>query len=237
MWTEPKTIDGGPARKAPGAQAGFTLMEVMVALVVFVISVVGLVSMQARSLEAQKAATEIRTAERLAQREVQDILSRGFYDMLRFDFGGGTVTQFPYNDDGVNVAQRLRGQAKNFAADATGKTLGGIQDSFQVYRTVDMVVDGTATPVVSNPPNLPDNDSQKYQNGNGGDMPNILALEIEVLVMWVDRSNPAFPPPATATAASLKPENIDPLDAANFQPWVGHVRLRTVRVNDVLVRP
>ena len=43
-------------------QAGFTLMEVLVALAVFAISVVGLVALEARSIESQRASREIREA-------------------------------------------------------------------------------------------------------------------------------------------------------------------------------
>lgn len=225
-----------PLRNRRARQAGFTLMEVMVALVVFVISVVGLVSMEARSIEAQKAATEIRAAERIAQLEMAEITSRGFYDLLRVDFGGNVGPGFPYDDTAVPVAQRLRDHVRNFTTDGQGNTLGGVQNNFQVFRTVDMVVDGNAVPLVSNPPILPANDAAKWTEGSGGDLPNILGVEIEVLVLWVDRSNPAFPPPANAQAATLTPNMMNPLDA-NYAPWVGHVMLRTVRVNDALVNP
>ena len=220
-------------RRAPiarrGAQAGFTLMEVMAALVVFVISVVGLVAMEGRSIEAQKVAVEIRQAERIAQEEMNEIKARGFLELLRYDFGGGLNPAFPYDDSAVPPNQRLRDLRRAFVPDGAGGRLV-VQDNFIVFRTVDLVADPNAVPSVTNPPVLPPlNDP-----GAASDIPNIMGLEIEVLVLWIDRTNPTFPPPPDAKVQDLVPSMIDPTDA-NFAPWVNFVRHRTVRMNDVVV--
>ena len=233
MMSTEQQLQGPRPGPRPG-QAGFTLMEVLVALVIFVISVVGLVSMQARSIEAQKAATEIRSAERISQVEMQELMSRGFFDLLAADFEGATA-QFPYDDSNVAIAGRMRDQIRNFAADANGDPLGGVEQAFQTFRTVRIVVDPNAVPAVSSPsPLLPLTIAERFESGKSGDLPNIWGLELEVLVMWVDRSNPAYPPPASAKASTLVPANIDPVNAA-YKPWVGHVRLRTNRANNILM--
>ena len=54
--------------QAPGAvktrQSGFTLVEVLVAIVVFAIAIVGLVAIEGRSIEAQRASAYLREGER-----------------------------------------------------------------------------------------------------------------------------------------------------------------------------
>ncbi len=220
---------GRQGRALAARQGGFTLMEVMVALVVFVISVVGLVAMEARSMEAQKVAVEIRQAERIAQEEMNELKARGFLELLRYDFAGGQNPAFPYDDTGVPPAQRLRDLRRAFVPDGAGDRLR-VADNFIVFRTVDMMADPNAVPSVTNPPVLPPlNDP-----GATSDLPNILGLELEVLVLCIDRTNPTFPPPPNAKVEDLVPAMIDPTDA-NFAPWVNFVRHRTVRINDVAV--
>ena len=50
-------------------------------------------------------------------------------------------------------------------------------------------------------------------------------------MLWIDSTNPAYPPPANIDVDDLIPGNLDPADA-NYEPWVRGVQLRTVRVND-----
>lgn len=199
------------------------------ALVVFVISVVGLVAMEGRSIEAQKLAVEIRQAERIAQEEMANLLSRGFIDLLRYDFAGNTGPSFPYDDDNVPPNERLRDLSRSFVPDGAGNPLR-VRDNFLVFRTVRLQVDPNAVPNVSNPPILPPLDDPNATS----DLPNILGVELEVLVLWIDRTNPTFPPPADARVVDLLPDMIDPT-SANFKPWVNHVRLRTTRINDVVL--
>jgi hypothetical protein len=57
---------------------------------------------------------------------------------------------------------------------------------------------------------------------------------IDVTVLWVDDGNPTFPPPADVRVQDLLPSMIVPGDPT-FAPYVGHVQLRTVRVNDAVL--
>ena len=93
----------GPALgRAVAAQRGFTLMEVLVALVVFAISVVGLVALESRSIDSQRAAAQLREAERIAQQEMAALTSRGFLELIARDFAGNDNPAFPYDDSGVD---------------------------------------------------------------------------------------------------------------------------------------
>ncbi|MCA9707960.1 MAG: prepilin-type N-terminal cleavage/methylation domain-containing protein [Myxococcales bacterium] len=206
------------------AQAGFTLMEVLVALAVFAISVVGLVALESRSIESQRASREIREAERIAQETMADLRSRGFLQLLQQDFEGTLNPSFPYDDQLVAAADRQRDMSRPPAdVPPDDDVVGSVRGSFVVFRQVDWVVDPLDMP--SDPPIV---DPTVAPN----DIPLIHALELEVIVMWIDRSNPAYPPPQDLLVTDLVPEMTDP-DEPEFRPYVGHVSLRTVRVNDV----
>jgi hypothetical protein len=62
------------------------------------------------------------------------------------------------------------------------------------------------------------------------------ALQIRVDVLWIDASNPQFPPPANVTPDDLEPDNINPA-SADFEPWVRGITLTTVRVNNATQEP
>lgn len=97
-------------RAAARGQAGFTLMETLVALAVFAISVVGLVALEARSMESQRAARDIRDGERIAQEVMAELNSEGFLQLIGQDFAGNLNPSLPYDDLLVPAAQRLRDQ-------------------------------------------------------------------------------------------------------------------------------
>lgn len=208
------------------AQAGFTLMEVLVALALFAISVVGLVALESRSIESQRASREIRQGERIAQEAMAELRSRGFVQLLQQDFAGAPNPAFPYDDQLVPAAERVRDMNRPPAdIPDTEEVIGSVRDSFIVYRRIDWVVDPLTVPA-SNPPNVDLAD-------DNNDIPLINGLELEVLVMWIDHTNPAYPPPAELLVTALLPEMVDP-DSPEFRPYVGYVQLRTVRVNDAL---
>lgn len=212
-------------------QAGFTLMEVLVALVVFAISVVGLVALESRAIESQKAAREIREGERIAQEAMAELMSRGFVELVDQDFQGNPNPTFPYDDSGITPANRLQSlglppvdidPTDTAALAAAGHTsiTGG---QYIVHRTIDWVTDPTDPP--SNPPIL------------GTDEGRIQALTFDVVVLWLDYSNPAYPPPSGISTTDLVPEMTEAGDP-EFRPYVGFVRLRNVRSNDaVMVAP
>ena len=212
--------------KSPSSQRGFTLIEVLVALVVFAISVVGLVAMESRSIDAQRAANEIREAERVAQEAMAELASRGFLELIQVDFAGNPTPTLPYDDseldDDLRLSDFRRAPADVDPASAAANVPGSVRSVYAVFRLVDLIAAANAAPPVSNPPLVPN------------DLPNVLGLELEVAVLWIDRSNPTYPAPEDATPATLTLDMIDPNDS-EYQPWVRSVQLRTVRINDVIM--
>lgn len=208
-------------RRRHRKQAGFTLMEVLVAIVIFAISVVGLVAMEARSAEAQRASSLLREGERVAQDTMADLTSRGFVQLLTYDFAGALGPTIPYNDTAIDPFTRLR-DFRRPPADIPDATVvpASIRGSFIVWRQVDWITDVANAP--ANPPVFPD------------DIPRVNALVVDVTVMWIDDSNPTMPPPAGLTVDTLTPDMVDP-GSVTFAPYVGAVQLRTVRSNDAVV--
>jgi prepilin-type N-terminal cleavage/methylation domain-containing protein len=201
-------------------QAGFTLVEVLVAIVVFAIAIVGLVAIEARSVEAQRSSAMLREGERVAQEAMSDLLSRGFVELVAFDFAGNPGPTMPYDDSALDDEARLRAYRRPPADQAdTATVIGSIPRSLALHRSVDWVVDPTNPP--PSPPSLP------------ADLSLVNALVLQVTVLWIDDSNPTMPPPATATVNNITPEMADPGNAA-YVPWVGAVQLRTVRANDTV---
>lgn len=194
-----------PQMRGRGASAGFSLLEVMMALVVFVIAVVGMAAMQSRGIEAQRAATEIREGERVAQSAIAELNARGFPDLLATDFSGAAALP-PYTDTAATrPISDFRGPPVD---DPLNVTRPGVREQFfSVYRSVLPIPESAATAA------------------------EIVGVQLVVQVMWVDTTASNAPPPATATAASMVPENIDPADA-NFVSWGRSVELRTVLMDN-----
>jgi prepilin-type N-terminal cleavage/methylation domain-containing protein len=211
-------------RRSTRRQAGFTLMEVLVAIVIFAISIVGLVAMEARSAEAQRASSLLRDGERIAQEVMADLQAQGFTQLLTYDFEGNPPPALPYDDTDIPADSRLRDFRRPPVdqPDATNVP-GSIRGSFIVVRRVDWVV-SAATPPSANPPVLPT------------DLPLVNALLLDVTVMWIDDSNPTMPPPEDLVVTGLTPSMIDPT-SVDFRPYVGAVQLRTIRANDAVVVP
>jgi prepilin-type N-terminal cleavage/methylation domain-containing protein len=189
------------------SQAGFTMSEVLVSLMVFTIAVVGLVAIESRSIEAHRASTELREGERLAQEVMSELMSISFDELVEVDFNNQPNPNFPYNDVDTDTWE-----VRDFRTRPTeDETVGGQRSNFYwVGRTV-----GAVPPV----------------GWLSGDPNSLDALQLDVTVLWIDYTNPAFPPPATEIVDNLRPENIIPGDA-QYKPWVSGVQLRTVRVND-----
>lgn len=200
-------------------QAGFTVVEVLVALLVFAISVVGLVAMESRAIESQKASAEIRDAERIAQEVMADLTSRGYLELIERDFAGNPNPAFPYDDSGVPAENRVR-DFRRPPADIPAATnvAGSVRGQYIVFRSVDWVIHPNDPPS-SNPP-VP-----------GIDEGRIRALVLQVQVLWIDTTNPTFPPPADLRVVDLTPSMTVPGDP-DFRPYVGSVTLNTIRAND-----
>lgn len=200
-------------RSRRGQQGGFSLLEVMMALVVFVVAVAGMTAMQSHGLEAQRAAAEIRDAERVGQQVMADLRSRGFSELISQNFAGNAVTGIP--DYADTNATRLLFDMRGPPADTSGGAIvrpGVREEFFAVHREV--------LPIPS----------------NAASAAEVVGVQLVVLVMWVDTTTSNNPPPATATAASLVPGNVLPSDNA-FANWARSVELRTVAMDNRGVAP
>ena len=184
------------------------MSEVLVSLIVFTIAVVGLVAIESRGIEAQRASMELREGERIAQEAMQELLNVGFDQLIELDFQNNPSPSFPY-DDYDNP--RIVDYGNVPVEDPSNAVRPGIRESFYwVGRQVDVL------PVGANPQ---------------GDADDADAVQLDVTVLWIDYANPAYPPPANVTVDNLIPENIVAGDP-DYEPWVAGVQLRTVRVND-----
>lgn len=212
------------ARLRRRSQAGFTLVEVLVAIAVFAVAIVGLVAIEGRSVETQRASAYIREGERVAQDVMAELKSRSFVDLLTVDFAGNDVAAMPYDDTGIDIAERRR-DFRRVPADLDEATdvIGSVRGSYVVFRTVDWVID----PDIGAPPIPIDLTA---------DLPAINALVLQVTVLWIDDSAVLSALPSNADSIDeLLPEMADPTNAA-FLPTVGSVTLRTVRANDTVVQ-
>jgi hypothetical protein len=185
------------------SQAGFTIAEVMVSLIVFIVAVVGLVAMESRGIEAQRGSMETRGGERIAQEVMAELLATSFDELIEYDFAGGQFPALPYDDVALGTWElRDYGAVPN----ANGERAPGVRPNF--YWTGRAI---QRWPIVG--VGIPD------------------AIQVEVTVLWIDYTNPAFPPPVDVGVANLTPANLDPANPS-YLPFVRGVQLRTVRVND-----
>jgi hypothetical protein len=150
---------------------------------------------------------------------MQELLSKGYLELIARDFEGNPNPSFPYDDSGVNAGNRLHHFRRPPADIATtADVIGARPGQYIAFRTVDWVVDATVG--VPNPPL--------------GQVFDVHALELDVLVMWIDDTNPSMPPPEGQRTIDLLPAMTIPGDSA-YAPHVHYVRLRTVRVNDAVL--
>ncbi len=196
-----------PARRS---QVGFTMSEVLVSLIVFTIAVVGLVAIESRGIEAQRASMELREGERVAQEAMEELMSIGFDELIQEDFANNANPAFPYDDVDLNSWRVVDYRGVPVEDEANMRRPGVRTDFYWVGRTIDVVPD---TAIPNGDPNEAD------------------ALQLDVTVLWIDYSNPAYPPPAGELTDDLRPENIVAGDP-DYKPWVSGVQLRTVRIND-----
>jgi len=200
------------------------------ALLVFAISLVGLVGLQSRSVETERAANEVREGQKIAAEVMSELQSRSFCDLLLTDFEGGLPASLApdqgYTDAGVDlndpVLRRLRGYARPpMGSDPGTGNWVGVDGKYVVFRRVTWQVDPLAAP--------------PYPPVTEDDYAAIFGLNLEVLVLWVDQTSSNSPPPVGLLPTTLTPAMIQPGDP-NF-PFVGRVSLTNFKTNDVATPP
>lgn len=194
-------------------ERGFTLAEVLLSIIVFTISVVGVVSVQRATLASQENAMQLREAQRVAQGEIENFKAVGFNDWILADFFGSPNPIFPYDDLQMVRMASYRAAPMDVNPNDAGADArlppGMRRDFFRVIRRV------SAVPSTEQP---------------AGDPLVAAALQFDVWVLWLDH-NPAFPPPPEARVETLLPENIVS-NSGLFRPYVRGVHMSTVRAND-----
>jgi hypothetical protein len=199
----------GSSRPSRAGEAGFTLAEIMLSMVVFAVAVVGLVAMERRGVETHMSAMEQREAERIGQEALAELQQYGFNELVQFDFGTGTNPTFPY-EASETADMRMPPQSEpNSVSDLPPGARAGF---FNVTRRVSLMDDAISP---------------------GGDPTLVTGLRFDVWVLWVE-NNPLYPPPVGTTTASLTPAMFTPGDLA-FRPWVRGIHLQSIRVNDAVI--
>jgi hypothetical protein len=150
-----------------------------------------------------------------------ELQAKGFLELVERDFAGNADPPFPYGDADAGATPPLA-SFRRPPADMPASTSvpGSVTGQYRVFRTVDWVVDP-----IDPPPNPP-----------VGEPDMVRALELEVLVVWADDTDPTYPSATAGTA--YRTDQIQNTWAGHPDyPWVGWVRLRTVRVNDAVLNP
>jgi len=170
-----RCVVGGAKRSG---QRGFTLAEIMISMIVFMIAMVGLVALENRAIDAQRASMEIREAERIAQRVMSEMQTTGFDGLVVQDFADNLNPEFPYDDENLDTYRLIDYGGVPADRDSGGDdpSVPGIRPQFfWVGRSIER---------------FPTSDPQP-----GGDPELVDALQLRVDVLWIDFSNPQFPPP------------------------------------------
>lgn len=190
------------------ATRGFTLIEVMMSLAVFVVGLSGIIAMQTKSLEARAAAKYVQEGERLAQRLMAQARGSGFADLVGRDHAGNPGSLPHLNDDLGLFGYGDR--PWDHLDDANEPVVK--QGFYRAIREVHQVMIDGSVPA-----------------GNSSVL--VDAVRIDVYVLWIDDSNTAYPPPENLEVANLQPTHIQ-AGHDDYIPAVQGVHLRTVRLND-----
>lgn len=187
---------------------GFTLIEVLMSLAVFVVGLSGIIALQSKSLETQASAKYIHEAERIAQRLMSEARSTGFGDLVSKNASGDAASLPHLNDDLGKYA--FGGRPWDKEDDASEPVVK--QDFYRAVREVNQVmIKGSVAA------------------GNNSSLAD--AVRVDIYVLWIDDSNSSYPPPADLTVENLKPTQIQ-AGHSEYKPYVQGVHLRTVRLND-----
>ena len=190
------------------------MAEVLLSIVVFTISIVGIVALQRVSLSADHNSSILREGQRLGANEMEHLLARSFNDLLELDLLGQDNPTFPYDDLALTRMFPYRGVPMDvdWSTIGTGDSLppGLRQNQFRVVRRVSALDIG--------PP-----------NSNTLSVP-IQGLQLEVWVLWLDH-HPSAPAPTALTSQQLSPSMLDPT-SNDFRPYVQGIHLTSIRAND-----
>ena len=180
------------------------MAEVMVSLIVFIVAVVGLVAMESRGIEAQRASMETREGERLAQEVMAELMATSFDELVDLRLRGRPKPHLPYDDVNLDTWDlRDYGSVPN----ATGERAPGTRDRLLLGRA----------------------HNQPLARQRASAPPTPIQLEVTVLV---DRLHqPGLPAARRHRRRGSRARNLDPANP-NYLPCVRGVQLRTVRVND-----
>lgn len=205
------TRSSSAVRSARRRQMGFTMAEVLLSIIVFTISVVGVVAMQRASIAAENSASVLREGQRLASNQMEEMQSRSFNDLVEFDFVGQPNPVYPFDDLQLvrTFAYRDVPMDVDWNQIAPGQIPPGMRrDLYRVVRKISALPEGV----------LP---------GNPVD---VQAIQIDVWVLWLDYQ-PSSPIPDAVTVDQLIPDMLDS-SSVMFRDYVQGVHMSTVRAND-----
>lgn len=187
------------------------MAEVLLSIIVFTISVVGVVAMQRASLAAENSASVLREGQRIGANQMEDLQSRSFNDLVEFDFQGNLNPAYPYDDFDLVRLFPYRGVPMDVDfSNATDQEVpvGMRQNNYRVLRRLSALPEGVAP----------------------GASIDIQAIQLEVWVLWLDYQ-PSNPIPDNISVAQLIPTMLDST-SLDFRPYVQGIHLTTVRAND-----
>lgn len=187
---------------------GFTLIEVMMSLAVFVVGLSGIIAMQTKSLETRAAAKYVQEGERLAQRLMSDARASGFSDLVSKN-SNGTPAGLPHLNDDLGLFGFGERPWDKLDDDEDALVKEGFYHAVREVHQV--MLDGSVAA--------------------GSSVSLTDAVRIDVYVLWIDDANSAYPPPADLEVSDLGPTHIQ-AGHADYAPWVQGVHLTTVRLND-----
>ncbi|MFH1776493.1 MAG: prepilin-type N-terminal cleavage/methylation domain-containing protein [Candidatus Omnitrophota bacterium] len=85
------------------SETAFTLVEILIALSILAVGILGLVNLFPVGLDATKQTVDISTAAIVAQRRIEEIKADGYNQSITYDGTNGNYTEYPNYTWGVTV--------------------------------------------------------------------------------------------------------------------------------------